>query len=97
MRRRRRRRRCADPVGAGRSNANTDANAYASADFGTGDLLQLQGTVTIDWTAADTAVAGAQRSWRIAIERGWRRPAALPFDWTFGDYAPTTLAFGTAS
>jgi uncharacterized protein len=33
----------------------------------------------------------------MAIERGWRRPAALPFDWTFGDYAPTTLATGTAS
>jgi hypothetical protein len=66
-------------------------------DFAAGDLLQLQGTVTIDWTAADTVVAGAQRSWRIAVERGWRRPAALPFDWTFGDYAPTTLATGTAS
>jgi len=66
-------------------------------DFATGDLLHLQGTVTIDWTAPDTAVAGAQRSWRIAVERGWRRPAALPFDWTFGDYAPTTLATGTAS
>ena len=66
-------------------------------DFATGDLLQLQGTVTIDWTAADPAVAGAQRSWRIAVERGWRRPATLPFDWTFGDCAPTTLATGTAS
>jgi predicted pyridoxine 5'-phosphate oxidase superfamily flavin-nucleotide-binding protein len=66
-------------------------------DFATGDLLQLQGTVTIDWKASDTAVAGAERSWRIAVERGWRRPGALPFDWTFGDYAPTTLATGIAS
>ena len=57
----------------------------------------VQGTVTIDWTAADTAVAGAQRSWRIAVERGWRRPTTLPFDWTFDDWAPTTLATGTAS
>ncbi|HEY4170615.1 MAG TPA: pyridoxamine 5'-phosphate oxidase family protein [Reyranella sp.] len=64
-------------------------------EFATGDLLQLQGTVTIDWSASDTAVAGAQRSWRIAIERAWRRPAALPFAWAFGDYAPTTLATGT--
>jgi uncharacterized protein len=64
-------------------------------DFATGELLQLQGKVTIDWTAA--GVAGAQRRWQMAIERGWRRPAALPFDWTFGDYAPTTLATGTAS
>jgi uncharacterized protein len=48
-------------------------------DFATGELLQLQGKVTIDWTA--DAVPGAQRSWHVAIERGWRRPAALPFDW----------------
>lgn len=53
-------------------------------DFATGDLLQLQGTVTIEW--------GEPRRWTVAIERGWRRPAALPYDWTFGAYAPTTLA-----
>jgi predicted pyridoxine 5'-phosphate oxidase superfamily flavin-nucleotide-binding protein len=53
-------------------------------DFASGDLLQLQGTVTIEW--------GEPRRWRLAVERGWRRPGALPFDWTFGDYAPTTLA-----
>jgi len=54
-------------------------------DFASGGLLQLQGTVTIDWSHEP-------RCWRVAIERGWRRPAALPFDWTFGAYAPTTLA-----
>jgi predicted pyridoxine 5'-phosphate oxidase superfamily flavin-nucleotide-binding protein len=53
-------------------------------DFATGDLLQFQGTATIDW--------GEPRRWTVAVERGWRRRAALPFDWTFGDYAPTTLA-----
>jgi predicted pyridoxine 5'-phosphate oxidase superfamily flavin-nucleotide-binding protein len=53
-------------------------------DFASGDLLQLQGTVTIEW--------GEQRRWRVAVERGWQRAGALPFDWTFGDYAPTTLA-----
>jgi hypothetical protein len=53
-------------------------------DFATGDLLQVQGTVTIEW--------GEPRRWTVAIERAWRRPAALPFDWTFGEYAPTTLA-----
>jgi len=64
-------------------------------DFATGGLLQLQGRVTIDWTdRAAASVAGAQRSWRIEIERGWRHREALPFDWTFGDYAPTTLATG---
>jgi hypothetical protein len=53
-------------------------------DFATGDLLQLQGKATIEW--------GEPRHWTMAVEHGWRRPAALPFDWTFGEYAPTTLA-----
>ena len=53
-------------------------------DFASGDLLQLQGTATIEWDEP--------RRWTVAVERGWRRPAALPFDWTFGAYAPTTLA-----
>jgi len=56
-------------------------------DFAVGDVLQLQGTVTIDW---------ADRRWRMAVERGWRRRAALPFDWSFGGYAPTTLATAAA-
>lgn len=64
-------------------------------DFATGELLQLQGTVTIDWTdRAAARIAGAQRSWRVGVERGWRRRQAFPFDWSFGDYAPTTLATG---
>ena len=63
-------------------------------DFATGDLLQLQGTVTIDWTAAATAACGRAAELAGPVERGWRRPGALPFDWTFGDYAPTTLATG---
>jgi uncharacterized protein len=63
-------------------------------DFATGDLLQLQGTATIEWTASPGQPTGTQRSWRVLIEQGWRRYGALPFDWTFGDYAPTTLATG---
>lgn len=63
-------------------------------DFEAGGLLQLQGTVTIDWTA-DAGPQGAQRTWRLAVERAWRHPDAPPFSWTFGDYAPTTLATGT--
>lgn len=64
-------------------------------DFATGDLLQIQGPATIDWSVAAGQPAGTQRSWRVRIERAWRRRAALPFDWTFGDYAPTTLATGS--
>jgi predicted pyridoxine 5'-phosphate oxidase superfamily flavin-nucleotide-binding protein len=64
-------------------------------DFATGTLLQLRGIATIDWTdSAATRLTGAERSWRIEVERAWRRPQALPFDWTFCEYAPTTLATG---
>jgi uncharacterized protein len=62
-------------------------------DFESGDLLQLQGTVTIDWKA-ETAIAGAQRLWRMEVAHGWRHANAVPFAWTFGEYAPTTLATG---
>ena len=62
-------------------------------DFASGDLLQLQGLVTIDWTA-DPAFDGAQRSWRLRLESAVRRRDAFPFSWTFGDYAPTTRATG---
>lgn len=63
-------------------------------DFATGELLQLQGKATIDWTdRAGADIAGAQRSWTVEVERGWRR-GGFPFGWTFGDYAPSTLATG---
>jgi predicted pyridoxine 5'-phosphate oxidase superfamily flavin-nucleotide-binding protein len=63
-------------------------------DFASGDLLQLQGTVAIDWHP-DGGPGGAERLWRVQIERAWRRRGALPLSWTFGAYAPTTLATGT--
>ncbi|MDI1285034.1 MAG: pyridoxamine 5'-phosphate oxidase family protein [Reyranella sp.] len=63
-------------------------------DFATGDLLQLQGRAEIDWTPGDTGPAGAERLWRVKVERGWRRRGAFPFAWAFGDYAPTTLKTG---
>ncbi len=65
-------------------------------DFDSGDLLQLQGTASIDWHPQDAPV-GAERSWRLRVERAWRRRDALPFTWRFGDSAPTTLATGTWS
>lgn len=68
--------------------------ALLFVDFDTGDLLQLQGTATIDWHATAGQPAGTERSWSFRIERGWRRRGAVPFDWTFGDYAPSTLATG---
>lgn len=65
-------------------------------DFDSGEVLQLQGKASIGWTAPNSEAFGAQRSWRLSIERGWRRRAAFPFDWTFGEYAPTTLASAQA-
>ena len=64
-------------------------------DFASGDILQLQGTVTIDWNPGGKRPAGAERLWQIRVERAWRRRNAFPFAWTFGAYAPTTLATGT--
>ena len=63
-------------------------------DFASGDLLQLQGRAEIDWTPDGAGPAGAERLWRVKVERGWRRRGAFPFAWTFGDYAPTTLKTG---
>ena len=62
-------------------------------DFASGDILQLQGSVTIDWHPAG-GPSGAERLWRLKVERAWRRRGAFPFTWTFGAYAPTTLATG---
>jgi hypothetical protein len=53
-------------------------------DFETGDLLQLQGMVKIDWSAAATKlVEGAERLWHFEIVRGWRRHAASSLQWSF--------------
>jgi hypothetical protein len=66
-------------------------------DFETGDLLQLQGSAQVDWTAsAAEQVAGAERLWRFHVARGWRRKAASPLRWVFMEYARTTLQTGFA-
>jgi uncharacterized protein len=67
-------------------------------DFASGDILQLQGTVTIDWHpdgGPASVPGGAERLWRLEVERARRRRAGFPFAWTFGSYAPTTLRTGT--
>jgi predicted pyridoxine 5'-phosphate oxidase superfamily flavin-nucleotide-binding protein len=65
-------------------------------DFEAGDLLQLQGRVTIDWSPAATkSVEGAERLWRFDIVRGWRRHAASSLQWSFIEYSPFTLGTGS--
>ena len=59
-----------------------------------GELLRLQGHVTIEWAPKDGLPAGTQRLWRFAVERGFRRRDALAFDWKFGEFAPTRFYRG---
>jgi predicted pyridoxine 5'-phosphate oxidase superfamily flavin-nucleotide-binding protein len=63
-------------------------------DFTSGDLLQLQGNVTIEWHP-DRGPSGTERLWHVDVERVWHRRGVFPFRWRFGDFAPTTLATGT--
>jgi hypothetical protein len=42
-----------------------------------GALLHVQGTTEIQWEGAELrAFAGAERLWRVHVERGWRRRGA---------------------
>ena len=56
--------------------------ALLFVDFATGDLLHMQGTTEIQWDGPEVrALHGAERLWRVHVERGWRRRAALPLRW----------------
>ena len=63
-------------------------------DFNTGDLLQLQGTVAIDWQPEGSEPAGAERLWRVQVKRAWRTRSAFASQSTFGEFAPSTLHTG---
>jgi hypothetical protein len=67
--------------------------ALLFVDFDTGDLLHLRGHVEIDWDppVGEAWPEGVQRQWRFFPEAAWRRPAALPLRWEFGDFSPVTL------
>jgi predicted pyridoxine 5'-phosphate oxidase superfamily flavin-nucleotide-binding protein len=65
-------------------------------DFQNGDLLQLQGLASIDWSpCAGERVPGAERTWQFRISRGWYRPRATALRGTLIDYSPVTLRTGT--
>lgn len=65
-------------------------------DFETGDLLQLQGVATIDWSpSAAERFEGAERIWHLRIVRGRFRPQAAVLRGAFIDYSPVTLRTGT--
>jgi predicted pyridoxine 5'-phosphate oxidase superfamily flavin-nucleotide-binding protein len=65
--------------------------ALVFIDFARGDLLHLQGTTEIRWHGPGPGVLpGAERLWRIHIERGWRRRGALGLRWRATGDAPLT-------
>src|SRR6185503_20004352 len=52
-------------------------------DFATGVVLHVQGATEIQWDGPEVrALHGAERLWRVRVERGWRRRAALPVRWS---------------
>jgi predicted pyridoxine 5'-phosphate oxidase superfamily flavin-nucleotide-binding protein len=56
--------------------------ALVFVDFARGDLLHLQGRAEIVWHGPEvSALEGAERLWRVHVERGWRRRAGLPLRW----------------
>jgi hypothetical protein len=73
------------PDYAGNRYFNTIGNFVAEpraaivlADVATGDVLQLQGVVDVDWTASEPdRVPPVERVWRFRIVRGWLRPGAF--------------------
>jgi hypothetical protein len=65
-------------------------------DFESGDVLQLQGLASIDWSAADRApIEGAERTWQLRVARAWYRRRAAALRGAFLDYSPVTLRTGT--
>ena len=73
-------------------------SAVLFPDFESGDLLQLQGTATIDWDAqASERFQGAQRIWHFHITQGWHRRQATALRGALLDYSPVTLRTGTWS
>jgi uncharacterized protein len=65
-------------------------------DFESGDLLQLQGVATIDWSpSAAERFEGTERIWHFRVVRGWSRPRAAALRGAFIDYSPVTLRTGT--
>jgi hypothetical protein len=48
--------------------------ALLFVDFARGDLLHVQGTAEIQWHGPEvSAHPGAERLWRVHVERTWRR------------------------
>jgi predicted pyridoxine 5'-phosphate oxidase superfamily flavin-nucleotide-binding protein len=66
--------------------------ALVFVDFACGDLLHLQGATEIIWSWPQaSALNGAERLWRVHVERGWRRRGAFALrEQSAGDTAATS-------
>jgi hypothetical protein len=53
------------------------------SDFANGDLLLVQGRTEIVWdVAAEERADGAERLWKLTVNRAWRCRRAVPLRWT---------------
>ena len=65
------------------------------ADFDSGDLLFLAGTVEIIFESEEIAAfRGAERLWRFRLSRAIRLRQGLPMSFRFGEYSPNSLIQG---
>jgi uncharacterized protein len=68
--------------------------ALLFVDWSSGTLLYVTGQVEILWNDTN-GFTGAERIWRLSVKSAWRRSAALPLRWSFGEIAPQTARTGT--
>jgi predicted pyridoxine 5'-phosphate oxidase superfamily flavin-nucleotide-binding protein len=69
--------------------------ALVFADFGSGDLLHVNGRAEILWDGPQLqATPGAQRLLRLQVQQVVHRPAVLPWRWRLVEMSPTLLPFG---
>jgi len=65
-------------------------------DFESGDLLSITGTVEVIWDGPEVeAFQGAERLWRVQVERAVRLRDAIPHRFSFGEFSPNTHLTGT--
>ncbi|MEP6971357.1 MAG: pyridoxamine 5'-phosphate oxidase family protein, partial [Betaproteobacteria bacterium] len=65
-------------------------------DFASGDLLQLSGRTEIVFDGGEvSSFQGAERLWRVTVERAVRRRGALRTRFAFGEFSPNSLLTGS--
>ncbi|SFZ77842.1 2Fe-2S iron-sulfur cluster-binding protein [Chitinimonas taiwanensis] len=65
-------------------------------DFASGDMLQVSGSTEIQFAGDDIAAfQGAERLWRLKVERVVRRRAVLALRWQLRGFSPNSLMTGS--